>query len=114
MAYYTFELDNESKDLCMINTPYGLYCYRILPLGIMQSPDFCQETMEHVLQGIMDANIYIDDIGCFGKSWEQHLQVLEQVMIRLQDNGFSVNPRKCEWAVQETKFSGLLAYTERA
>ena len=106
MAYYTFELDDESKDLCTINTPYGLYHYRILPLGVAQSPDFCQETMEHVLQGIMDADVYIDDIGCFGKSWAQHLQVLEQVMTRLQDKGFSVNPRKCEWAVQETDFLG--------
>ena len=100
------ELDDKSKDLCTINTPYGLYHYRVLPLGVVQSPDFCQETMEHVLQGIMDADIYIDDIGCFGKSWEQHLQVLEQVITRLQDNGFSVNPRKCEWAVQETNFLG--------
>ena len=106
MAYYTFELDDESKDLCMINTPYGLYHYRVLPLGVAQSPDFCQETMEHVLQGIMDADVYIDNIGCFGKSWKQHLQVLEQVMTRLQDNGFSVNPRKCEWAVQKTDFLG--------
>ena len=106
MAYYTFELDDASKDLCTINTPYGLYCYRVLPLGVVQSPDFCQETMEHVLQGVMDADVYIDDIGCFGKSWQQHLQVLEQVMTRLQDNGFSVNPRKCEWAVQETDFLG--------
>ena len=62
--------------------------------------------MEHVLQGIMDANVYIDDIGCFGKSWAQHLQVLEQAMTHLQDNGFSVNPRKCEWAVEETDFLG--------
>ena len=106
VAYYTFELDDESKDLCTNNTPYGLYRYRVLPLGVAQSPDFCQETMEHVLQGIMDADIYINDIGCFGKSWKQHLQVLEQVMTRLQDNGFSVNPRKCEWAVQETDFLG--------
>ena len=103
MAYYTFELDDESKDLCMINMPYGLYCYRVLPLGVVQSPDFCQETMEHVLQGIMDANVYIDGIGCFGKSWDQHLQVLEH---HLQDNGFSVNPCKFEWAVLETDFLG--------
>ena len=106
MAYYTFELDDESKDLCTINTPYGLYRYRVLPLGVTQSPDFCQETMEHVLQGIMDADVYINDIGCFGKSWKQHLQVLEQVVTRLQDNGFSVNLRKCEWVVQETDFLG--------
>ena len=94
------------QDLCTINMPYGLYRYRVLPLGIMQSPDFCQKTMEHVLQGILDADVYIDDIGCFGKSWEQHLQVLEQVVTHLQENSFSVNPCKCEWAVQETDFQG--------
>ena len=73
MAYYTFELDDDSKDLCTINMPYSLYCYCVLPLGIVQSPDFCQETMEHILQGVMDADLYIDDIRCYGKSWKQHL-----------------------------------------
>ena len=67
---------------------------------------FVKKYVEHILQGIMDADVYIDDIGCFGKSWEQHLQVLEHVMTHLQDNGFSVNSRKCEGAVQETDFLG--------
>jgi hypothetical protein len=48
------------------------------------------------------AEVYLDDIGAFSPSWEHHIELLHTILTKLQDNGFKVNPLKCDWAVQET------------
>jgi hypothetical protein len=106
MQYYTFELDNESNDLCTIATPFGKFKYNRLPMGLKCSPDYAQEVMENIFQDVKtQKSIYID-IGAFSQSWDDHVALLRTILTKLQDNGFMVNPVNCEWAVKETDWLG--------
>ena len=106
MQYFTFELDPESQKLCVISTPFGLCKYKCLPMGIKQSPDIAQEVMENLFRDLDDVEIYIDDIGCFSSTYSTHIQTLDVILTRLEQNSFTVNPSKCEWAVKETDWLG--------
>ena len=106
MQYFTFELDAESQKLCVTSTPFGLYKYKRLPMGIKQSSDIAQEVMENLFRDLDNVEIYIDDICCFSSTFTKHIQTLDIILTRLEQNGFTVNPAKCEWAVKETDWLG--------
>ncbi len=96
MQYYKFELDKESQDLCTIITPFGKYKYLKLPMGLKCSPDIAQAAMENVLSDIKDADIYINDVGAFSNNWDHHVNLLATLSRKLRENGFTMNPLKCE------------------
>jgi hypothetical protein len=107
MQYYAFELDAASNDLCTICTPgFGNYRYTHCVMGVKQSPDIAQAVMEDLFQGVEEVDIYIDNVGIFSNSWEEHVSSLSKVLSNLEAANFTVNPLKCEWGVQETDWLG--------
>ena len=108
MQYFTFEVDTESQNLCDISTQFGPYKHKCVPMGMKQSSDIAQDIMENLFLDIDDIEIYIDDIGCFSSTSSSHIQTLDIILTRLEQNGFTVIPSKCEWAVQETDWLGYL------
>jgi Reverse transcriptase (RNA-dependent DNA polymerase) len=96
MQYFTFELDADSQQLCVVSTPFGLYKYKRLPMGVKQSSDIAQEVMENLFRDLDNVEVYIDGIGCFSSSFANHICNFDIILLRLEQNGFTVNPSECE------------------
>ena len=78
-------------------------------MGIINSPDFFQSVMHPLFSDLPNVECFIDDIGIFSpRSFADHISQIYQVLLRLERNGFTVNPLKCDWAVTTTDFLGFL------
>jgi hypothetical protein len=84
-------LDDDSKKLLAINTHKGLYEYNRLTFGMASAPSIWQRAMDQILQGLSGVQCVLDDMIITGKSDDEHLQNLENVLQRLQDNGLRAN-----------------------
>lgn len=109
MCYYTLELDEESKKYCVIVTPFGKYRRTVLPQGLKPCADWTQATMIEVFHDMWphDIEIFFDDLCIMDTNWDDHLRKVSEVCRRLESNGFTVNPLKCQWGVKETDFLGF-------
>lgn len=107
-AYYSYKLDEESSNYCVIVTPFGKFKRLRLSQGLSQSPDWAQGALEEVLKDELHTHVecYIDDIAIFSKTFEEHMEMVQNVLTKLQDNGYTVNPAKCNWAVAECEWLG--------
>ena len=94
-AYQQLELDENSKKYVVINMYKGLYRCNRLSFGIASVPGIFQRVMESLVQGIPGVVVYLDDILVTGKTEEEHLRSLEEVLKRLMEAGLRLRREKC-------------------
>ena len=90
----------------VVNTHKGLFRYNRLPFGISLAPGIFQRTMESLLQDIPSVIVYIDDILISGQSEEEHLQLLERVLDRLETAGLRLKREKCLLMAELVEYLG--------
>ena len=103
-AYQQLTLDEDSKKLLVVNTPRGLFQYTRLPYGVSTAPAIFQSVMDRILQGLPVA-CYLDDLLIATKT-EEHDQLLEQTLERLEKAGIRLKQEKCEFYAKELQYLG--------
>jgi hypothetical protein len=106
-------------------TPAGLYQWRVLPMGLSNSPAVFQRTMASFFQKEVTLSngtrvvalgtfiqIYMDDLLIYSKTAEEHLEHLGIVFEILKANQIYLNPNKCEFNKPEVRFLGHLVSKE--
>ena len=89
-----------------INTHKGLFLYNKLPFGVASALLIFQRIMENLLQGIPGVCVYIDDILVTGRTEEEHLDNLTEVLCRLAEAGMRLKKGKCAYLLPAVKYLG--------
>lgn len=85
--------------------PYSKFQYCCMAIGLKPAPDIAQSIIEKVLSDC-DVDAYIDDIGVFDGELDEHAKLLDMILTHLGENGYCVNPNKCEWCMKGMDFLG--------
>ena len=106
-AYLQVELDDSSKEICVINTPYGMYKYNRMPFGISSAPAVFQQVMDQMTSALPGVAAFLDDIIIMGRNEEEHWLNVEKVIAALSSFGFRIRPEKCSWAQTSCEYLGF-------
>ena len=86
----------------------GLWQWRVLPFGLINSPSVFERLMERVFAGLtfLILLIYLDDIIVFSKTFDEHLENLRVIFERLREVNLKLNPKKCNLLCRKVAFLG--------
>ena len=109
-GYWHVPVRLEDRQKTAFITPDGLYEFKRMPFGLCNAPFTFQRLMDKVLVRLkwQMCLVYLDDVIVFGRSFAEHQQRLEAVLIALETAGLRLNAAKCSFAKKEVIFLGHL------
>ncbi|UYV62314.1 K02A2.6-like [Cordylochernes scorpioides] len=105
-GFWQFGLAKESQKLTTFITPFGRFFFKRIPFGITSAPEIFQRKMTQLLGKIEGVVCFMDDIVVYGSSLEEHNERVRQVLKKIQEEGMTLNPEKCQFGVKTVKFLG--------
>jgi RNase H-like domain found in reverse transcriptase/Reverse transcriptase (RNA-dependent DNA polymerase)/Aspartyl protease/Zinc knuckle len=109
-GYWQVEMNPEDKEKTAFITPGGIYQFNVMPFGLTNAPATFQRLMDSLFSGLIGKSVvvYLDDLNIYSKTFEDHLEHLQEVFNILQKAGLKLKPQKCVFAQKNLKFLGYV------
>jgi len=107
-GFWQVAIDPREADKTAFATRKGQFRLKVLSFGLANSPSIFQRLMSMVLAGLNwdVCLVYIDDIDVIGRSFDDHLRNVAQVVQRLRQAGLKLKPSKCRMFQEKVTFLG--------
>jgi hypothetical protein len=92
----------EDKAKTTFVTPWGTYCYKVMPFGLKNARATYQRAMVTLFH----------DMIVKSKKGEDHVKVLRKIFERLRKYELKLNPAKCSFGVKSGKLLGFVVSAE--
>lgn len=109
-GFHQIELRPEDRYKTGFTVCGNLYEYNRLPFGLINAAPAFQRIMSRVLEGLVGkiCFVYIDDIVIYGNSLQEHINNLNVVLRRLDENKLKVKPSKCHFLKSQISYLGYV------
>ena len=99
---------DECKTAFMIEL--SCYCYTVMPFGLKNAGATYQRLMDKELAPMIGRNVqaYVDDMVVTSQVKDQHIVDLEELFKTIAKYKLKLNPEKCVFEVEASKFLGFL------
>jgi len=91
--------------------PEGSFEPTVIFFGLTNSPATFQTMMNNLLRDLVveeKVAVFIDDVMVATETEEEHDEIMEEVLRRLEENDLFVKLEKCVWKVREVGFLGVI------
>lgn len=108
-GYWQIDISEEDRHLTAFAIPGGeQWQWRKLAFGLCNAPSTFTRLMQMVFSGLLwkIVILYLDDIICHSKTFEEQFSNLELVFERLRNANLKLNPKKCHLFQKEVTFLG--------
>jgi len=89
----------------------GPYEPVIMFFGMTNLPTTFQGMMNKILRNMINERkvaVFVDDVLVRIETEEEHNEIVEEMLRRLEENDLYVKPEKCAWKVQKVNFLGVV------
>jgi len=107
-AYYQIPLTPKSRKVTAFCTPFGLFEFNRLPMGISVGGQGLTHVVDELFADVKGSFVfnYLNDLVVYSRSVEDHKSHVRAVLQRLKDAGFTLNPEKMSLGAKEVKYLG--------
>ena len=113
-GFHQVPIRAEDRDYTAFMTGDGRFRYKVLAMGLKNSPRAFQSLMDVVLSKVAykTALCYIDDIIIYSRTFEKHLSHLAEVFQLLRGAKLKLKRSKCKFGVGRIKYLGFIISEE--
>ena len=95
-GYWQVPLTDRAKEVSAFVTPDGFFQYKVMPFGMKNILASFQCMINKIISGLQGCESYIDDVVVHANTWEEHLDRLKGLFLRLREAQLTVNLAKTE------------------
>ena len=105
-AFHQIVIDPRDRPKTCITTPWGMFNFKRLSMGMQNSAQSFQKLVDSVLKDTPNIFVYLDDILIFNKSKAEHLRTIDTVFRKLAAAGLTLSLDKCEFGKTSLDYLG--------